>query len=103
MAAIAPVGDEIPDCAMCAPGFGRGTQICQRVIVSANQRLPGRSTGTDVKRNAGSGESAGFLFKGMICLVTPIEGNEVLGRDALPRVLADQQVGLTKPVEDLTF
>jgi len=41
MAAVAPIGDEITHRAMPAPGLGCGAHICQRVVMPANQRLPG--------------------------------------------------------------
>ena len=49
MAAIAPIGDQIADGAVFAPGFGGGAQIGQRIVMPANQRLPRRSAGADVK------------------------------------------------------
>ena len=93
MAAVAPVGDEITDGAELPAGLRRRAKIGQRVVVPADERLPGRGSGTDVKGNRRLRELRRFLFKRVICLVAPVQGNNVYGRDALLRVLADRQVG----------
>jgi hypothetical protein len=41
MPAVAPIGDEITNRAEFLSGLGRGAQIGQRVVVLADERLPG--------------------------------------------------------------
>src|SRR5580692_6500224 len=91
MAAVAPIGVEKSDRPEFFSGLCGGAKICQRVVMFADERLPGRSAGTNVEWNFCLGESGGFFFKWMIRLVTPIQCNQ--GRDVLPCVLADRQVG----------
>src|SRR5271169_2846532 len=78
MTAVPPIGDEITDGTVPAPGLGRGTQVRQRVIMPANQRLPGRSARTDVKWNFGFRKLCGFALERMICLVAPIQGDDIV-------------------------
>ncbi len=77
MPAVAPIGDEITEGAEFLAGIGSRAQIRQRVVVTSNQRLPSRSSGTDVKRNLRLCELRRFLFKRMICFVAPIQSDEV--------------------------
>src|SRR5258708_689924 len=77
MTAVAPIGDEIADRAVFVSGFGCCTQIGERVVMFANERLPRRSAGTDVEWNLCLRELRGFQRKRMICFVTPVQGNYV--------------------------
>src|SRR5208282_2761514 len=72
MAAVAPIGDKITQRAVYVSSPGGGTQICQRVVVPANQCLPGRSAGADVEWNFRPGKCCSFFFKWMIRFITPI-------------------------------
>src|ERR1035441_2475783 len=82
MPTVAPVGDEITDGAEFLPSLRRRTEIGQRIVVPANQGLPRRSARTDVKGDSCFRKSHRFLFKWMICLVTPIQGNDIFRQPA---------------------
>ena len=73
MAAVAPIGVEKTNRAEFFPGLRGGAQIGERVVVPADEGLPRRSAGADVKGNFRLGKLRGFLCKRMIRLVTPVQ------------------------------
>ena len=91
MPAVAPIGDEVTDSGEFFSGLCRCAQIGQRVVVPANQGLPRRSAGADVKGNLRLRKLRPLLRKRMICLVAPIQGNNVCssGRES---ALTDRSV-----------
>ena len=99
MAAVAPVGDEITNGAEFFPGLRRRAQIGQRIVVPADQRLPGRSAGADVKGNFRFRELRRFLCQTDDLPRNPSSRREVWSSAfrRLPRPLKTERM---KPVRD---
>jgi len=76
MPAIAPVGDKITPRAKFFSRLGGGPQVGKRIVMPADQCLPGRSAGTDVKGDLRLRELRGFFFKRMIRFIAPVQGDD---------------------------
>src|SRR5262245_47831142 len=77
MSAISPIGDEIADRAVFSTRDGSAAEICQRIVMTTDQRHPGRRPRTHVKRNSRSGEGRGLALEWMVGFVTPVQSNQI--------------------------
>src|ERR1039458_3326871 len=82
MAAVAPVGVKKTNRAEFVSGLGGGAKIGQRIVMPAQQRLPRRGAGADVKWNFRPGKLCSFFFKRVAGLVTPVQRDDLLRKFA---------------------
>src|ERR1035437_10789010 len=80
MPAIAPVSVQIADGSVHAASLRRPAQIGKAAIMPTDQAHPSRGARTDVKRQLRVCEQRPFAVERVLGLITPIQGDDVLGQ-----------------------
>ena len=80
MPAVAPIGIQEAERAELFSGLRRRAEIGQRVVMPPQQRLPGGSSGANIKRHPRAGKLCGFVGKRMIRFIAPIQRDKIFFR-----------------------